>query len=187
MRSLLIAVALCLLMPAAFAGEGDPRGEPCHDPKTGAPCTDVPAGQMSCMPREGAAEMLSHVVGSADSGTFELHAVGTNHQDSASVCTFELRVRPADATFDATFAPGIFGSPGEVTSATSTPCATIPGQVCDATASFTWWRAVHGVTFDVPFDLVVDGQIVATGSCHYFDPPAMETVTGGPVVVAGAL
>lgn len=179
----LLATASFLLLPmTALAGSGDPTGgHPCDD--RAHPCTDVQAGTMDCMPERGAADQLSSVVGAADSGTFRLLALGANHPGSAQACTFEIRVDPAGASFNKDWTVGVVGPGGAVTSASSQPCTANPGETCMAGATFTWWRAQHGVTFDVPFALIVNGVEVAHGSCHYYDPPAFETVYGGPLAL----
>jgi hypothetical protein len=167
-------------LPLALAGEGQPGSDPCHqdprDPKSGNNCTGVQAGDMSCLPYAGTADTLSSVVGAADSGTFKLYANGTNAPTSASLCTFEIAVDTTGVSFNQGWAPPLVGSPGAVTSTSTQPCTTAPGQACEATATFTWWRAQHGVTFDVPFVLLVNGVEVARGTCHYFDPPVGPTV-----------
>ncbi|MFA5860341.1 MAG: hypothetical protein WDA16_01465 [Candidatus Thermoplasmatota archaeon] len=182
MRTISLFLTLAFLtIPLAAAGDPTHDTDPCapspRDPKGGnSNCTGVQAGNMECMPAAGKADTLSSVVGAADNGTFKLYANGTNHPGSASACTFEIRVDVAGASFDKGWAPSVLGTPGQVTGATSQPCTTLPGQTCTTTATFTWWRAQHGVTFDVPFVLYVNGVEVARGSCHYYDPPTGPTV-----------
>lgn len=180
MRTIAFVLTLAFIaIPLAAATEPGP-GEPCapRDPKGVSPnCVGVQAGNMECMNPSGTAALLSSVVGGADSGTFKLFANGTNHLDSASVCTFEIAVDASAIRFNEGWTVGLLAPYGGVTNTTSQPCTTTPGQTCTTTASFTWWRAQHGVTFDIPFDLIVNGIVVARGKCHYFDPPVGPTLS----------
>ena len=49
--------------------------------------------------------------------------------------------------------------------------ATDPGATCAASSRFDWVRAFHSVSFDVPYDLEVNGVVVASGSFHFCDLP----------------
>jgi hypothetical protein len=175
--TLLLALAFLMPLPLAMS---DPTGnDPCHDREH--TCTNVEGGTMTCGPEAGTANSLAVVVGSANSGTFNISANGTN-PGLPFPCEFKVVIDASGITFDAGYG-GYLGTPGGVTATTSSPCYAAAGRTCQTTATFTWWRAVHGVTFDIPFDLYANGVRVARGSCHYYDPPMLEEVAGGPVVV----
>lgn len=146
-------------------------------------CDDVDVGDMSCMPYAGEASLVNAVVGSRDTGTFRLLATGTNAIDSWTRCEFAIRVDASQVTFNEGFAPGILAPYGGITHVSSQSCPTLPGESCQAVTTFGWWRAVHGVTFDVPYQLLANGQVVAEGRVHYYDPVGYEDVMGGATVV----
>lgn len=178
-----VLLASLLLVPIpATADDGRPhQGDACKDREH--TCTDVSAGGMTCMPPAGTANDLAVVVGSADSGTFKLEAKGTSDPINGETCMFEIRILTDEITFNEGYSPGILAPYGGASNVGWSPCFAAPGTTCTAEASFSWWRAQHGVTFDVPFVLLVNGIEVARGECHYFDPPMMESVTGGPLSV----
>ena len=183
LSSILLVATLLLLTPLTAIADHD--GRP-HDDKCGSrenTCTDVSAGQMSCMPESGEAEDFGVVVGAADSGTFKLEATGVNHAASATSCLFEIRVHADQMRFNEGWTVGLLAPYGGATGVSSSPCASAPGDACTAVATFSWWRAQHGVTFDVPYTLHVNGVEVAHGEVHYYDPPMFETVYGGPFVL----
>lgn len=180
LRTLLLTLTL-VAAPLALADHDGRPHEACKDRAN--PCTDVRAGEMSCMPAQGKANDYGVVVGAADSGEFKLEALGKNLAGSGATCQFEIRVDAAAIRFNQGYTVGLLAPYGGATSTSNVPCSTSPGQECVAVATFAWWRAEHGVTFDVPFTLLVNGQEVAHGEVHYFDPPLFETLVGGPFVL----
>jgi hypothetical protein len=133
-------------------------------PYAAAVGTPVDSGSMSCYPRTGAAKNANIVVGWQDSGTYELRATGVFSSSSGLPCLFEIKARTNSVTWS--------GGTGTVAPAVNVGCtAGSPGDSCVTTSSFAWTRPVHGVAFDVPYDLSVNDVNVASGTFHFYDPP----------------
>lgn len=182
MRGTIALLTAALLSLPGFV-VADHEGKPhAYCDERGHDCTDVNAGTMECMPESGRGNDLGVVVGSADEGTFKLEATGINHETDTG-CVFEIHIRVNEIAFNEGWTIGLLAPYGGASNVDFEPCFAIPGDTCFPSATFTWWRAQHGVTFDVPYDLVVNGRLVGEGKVHYYDPPALEAVTGGPVTL----
>jgi len=157
MRSLILPlIALMLALPLGLA----------LPPGT----TTVHAGDMSCEPPQGSASSTAIALGAPNSGTFTLEATGTAIQEGVT-CTFAITTGPS--TF---VCAGLPPPCGGTTVIASAPCTVTGHASCTTTTTFSWWRADHGVCFEVPFTLFVNGIPVASGTFRFCDPPLMPTV-----------
>lgn len=150
----------------------------------GDDCTRLEGGEMSCDPPEGEAADSKVVVGGADEGTFQVRALGVANKAAANGCFFEVVLDASQIRFNEGYTQGLLAPYGSASDAGDHPCFAQPGDACIASASFHWEREAHGVTFDVPYELRVNGVVVDQGEVHYYDPPLFEALTGGPVVLS---